>query len=233
MMLSMEDARGRRWGLLTGRGLWRWRMDEYRRFGSHQAFNTWTSSWVRYLQSKDDPSRLQLQYAEEVPLGGRWSISGRLKDASGEWTSAARMHMKLTDAEGDTASYNLLQDGERYYFGIQTRASGIHRFQVTSNLGEETFVQRGQFYVEDEALELQTKGADTALMGQLARQTGGKVFHLDSVQDLQAHFGAQTFEPLIRSRQERRALIDWKIFFFLILLLLATEWGLRRYFGLY
>ena len=80
-------------------------------------------------------------------------------------------------------------------------------------------------------LEQLTVGADTALLGQLSRATGGKTYALSSLNS-ELLRSEMELRPVMEWIEEEKELIHWKTLFFVLLILLAAEWTWRRYLGL-
>lgn len=91
----------------------------------------------------------------------------------------------------------------------------------------------GEFVVRDEQLEALNPTADFNLLRQLSQQTGGQFFTGNQFGDLQKYLLNRQVPDRLRASEELRESINLRWLFFVLLLLLTAEWGLRKYLGGY
>lgn len=233
LMFTVPDRKDRQWAVLTARGLWRWRMQEYRKTENTKVFDEWVSSWVRFLQNDQESGRIQFNALDEVALGGIWELDARVKDASGSWSKESKLSMSIRYTNGQTQELTALQNGESYGFRFRPDEAGRYTFSLQASLGNEDFKQNGSFYVTEISLEALQNGADTTLLYQLAKETNGSHHLLMDVESWSELIDHMDLRPVQEVLEERRELIHWKILFGLMLFLFSLEWGMRRYLGLY
>lgn len=232
LMATLKDQTGMNWAILTARGLWRWRMQEHRVNGNTQAFDAWISAWLRYLQQPEEGGRLQFETQRELALGSVWELTARLKDASNQWSRNAQMNLTVVNPEGKEQKLEGLPQGERYQFRFRPDRAGSYSVQLQAALGAEKFQKKLQFEVLSSTIEEMQLGADTALLAQMAKRTGGQYHPFSDRASIDWRNGLE-LRPILDFREETIELIHWKWLFPLILLFLTAEWALRRYFGIY
>jgi hypothetical protein len=231
LMSSGRGADGRKWVVTSAKGLWRWRFQEYRTFEQTEAFDDWVGSWLRYLKSESSDERWNVDALKEVISGASWKAEVRLRDETGSWSSNARVQAMVTGPDGAQMSLKARTRGHVQYIEQRIEKEGSYSYELTAELGEETFSHRGRFQVSRPEVEQLTSGADTALLGNLSRRTGGKAYALSELTpDLLR--SQMELRPVMEWIEEEKELIHWKSLFFVLLLLLATEWTWRRYLGL-
>jgi hypothetical protein len=87
--------------------------------------------------------------------------------------------------------------------------------------------------VEELNLEGATSKADVFVMKQLANSTGGNFYFLNESEKMtQEVLAREDIKPLEHSSVEMKELIHNKWLFFLIVVLLSTEWVVRKRYGL-
>jgi hypothetical protein len=65
-LLAFNDEAGRKTAALTGEGLWRWQLAEYREFGNHHAVEELLSQTVQYLTANANRQRFRVYAAKNV-----------------------------------------------------------------------------------------------------------------------------------------------------------------------
>ena len=231
LMSSGRGADGRKWVVTTAKGLWRWRFQEYKSSEKTEAFDDWVGSWLRYLKSESSDERWNVDALKNVISGGSWKAEVRLRDQTGSWSSNARVQAVVTGPEGEKMALKARTRGNVQYIEQRMEEEGSYSYELTAELGKETFSYRGRFQVGRPKLEQLTVGADTALLGQLSRATGGKTYALSSLNS-ELLRSEMELRPVMEWIEEEKELIHWKTLFFVLLILLAAEWTWRRYLGL-
>jgi hypothetical protein len=109
----------------------------------------------------------------------------------------------------------------------------VYQYRATARVQNRNEVVTGQFTVREIQLEAITTTADHGLLRKLGNQTGGG-FYLPAQFDQLA--GRLTNNPppdRVQITEDTRELIHLKWLFFVLLLLAAAEWGVRKYQGAY
>ncbi|PAU93793.1 hypothetical protein CK503_08955 [Aliifodinibius salipaludis] len=162
-------------------------------------------------------------------------IEGYLKNERGENESEANITISISSDTLDGRIYSMEnRDNGNYRLHIPPMAEGIYSFEATAQKGERTLgTERGEFSVSASNAEYIDIDRNEQLLRQIARNTGGQYFPFDSVDG----FWNQLEEKGLLDRQEQ---VDTKFFylyqhiswFILVIILLCSEWILRKYLSL-
>jgi hypothetical protein len=87
--------------------------------------------------------------------------------------------------------------------------------------------------VRDLALETLNLTADYGMLRALSQQTGGQFVKADGIELLKDYLLKNKAPDRLDSTEDLSELIQNKWLFFLLLLLAAAEWGVRKYQGSY
>ncbi len=111
---------------------------------------------------------------------------------------------------------------------------GDYTFEAETTLGNQHFTEKGKFSVVKNEIEIQNKQADFEVLYQIAQLSGGQFYPfnnygtlLDSIQG-NKQIAVQQFQQTVQSEW-----INLKSLFFVLIILLATEWFFRKYWGIY
>ena len=231
-LLAVAESSNRKTGVLFGEDIWKWRSQVFINTGTFEDFDNFMSKLVQYLASTQKRDRLSFE-AETVYLenetilitaryfdqnyvfnpGGELEIE--VKNQATEALINAPMLLKNNRFEFETAS---LEPGE-YRFSIREINSGISR--------------NGSFVVLEFNIEQQFTSANLRGMQDLATNNEGRLYFLNSAGELIDELLADnTYVSVQKSREKIIPLVDWKILLLLLVASLATEWFVRKYFGL-
>ena len=75
--------------------------------------------------------------------------------------------------------------------------------------------------------------ADFGLLRKWAASTGGKFYDYNEISSVADDISRQEAQSIIHSDESFNPLINLKLFFFFLLLLISLEWFTRKYLGSY
>ena len=130
---------------------------------------------------------------------------------------------------GHTIAMRDVRDG--LYEGVYTGApAGEYSYSVTAEFdGASVGRETGRFVVEKHSVEWSDIRANSALLGELARATGGASFNMDDADQLLRDWTLR--QTVVEQRWDIRFWGSWEPLFF-IAFLLAAEWLLRKRLGM-
>jgi len=233
MLLSWEDN-GRKVAAFIGDGLWKWRLDEFSTSEKTEIFDETFSKLIQYLSTAEDKRKfrffpIQNEFTDASPV----IFEGQVYNDLFEKIYGNKIDLKLIDDKGKTSTYNytLSPGGERYRVG--GLKEGAYRFTATTEINSKREIVSGQFLVKEQNIEPLNAVADFGLLRKLSKATGGKFYNSNNWNQLVTDFKKTEPKELIHSDESFNPLIHVKWFFYLLLLLISTEWFSRKYLGSY
>jgi hypothetical protein len=225
----------RRIGYITGTGLWRWRLADFSQNGNHETFNDIFGKTVNYLIVKRDNRRLRLFAEAEFLLNEEIRFRAELYNPSLELVNDTDLKLSVTNADNEvTYDYLFSRTEKAYQLNAGRLPSGVYNFLAEAQLGSEKLQFEGSFVVIESSIEGQSLLADHDLLFRLSRLTGGKFFTKEKMLDLPELLKSDQNLTSTSSTTKRYASLSGLAWFFgLILLLITTEWLLRKAYGSY
>ncbi len=155
-----------------------------------------------------------------------WTV----RDAEFQPVVGARLEVLFTDPTGETESVPLLEvltSPGRYRAATTPVREGLHRARLVGETreGEPVPETESAFLVERDRREWRRPQFDEAHLRQIAAETGGRYFPLEDLQDLPEALAANDARE---QKQERTPLWHLPWFYGVLLLLMLSEWTLRR-----
>ena len=241
LVLFQQDLDGRA-GMITGEGLWRWRMYDYEQNNNQDAFNAFISSIVQYLSVKADERQFRVRLEKEQLSGGNHIFSenesvifnAELLNESNELINAPDVALTIRDAEGKEYPFVFSKTADAYSLNAGYFPVGSYTYNAKVNYNKKDFTASGTFTVSPTQLEFETTQANHQLLYSLSQKTGGKLFYPSQMADLtKAIKDKQEIKPVLYSSTRTEPLINLRWLIIPILLLLAIEWGVRKFNGGY
>jgi hypothetical protein len=217
--------------ILLGEGLWRWRLYEYRYTQSHNVIDECIRQTIAMLaaNASDAPLRVELPKYEWSD-GENISLNAYLLNAAGQQINTPDIALRLSDSSGKTQAFSFERNGSGYRLNIGQLPPGSYRYTATAKHEGRELRANGAFIVVSVPLESLETGADFPLLNNLAKNYGGSAVTAAQMASLYDSITRNpNIRPVLESREQHVPLIDWKWYFFLILLVAAAEWLIRKY----
>lgn len=217
--------------IITGEGLWRWRMYEYKNFNNTNVTDECIRQTIAFLSTDNtkDPFRVTLPkyiWSDREAI----TFNAFLRNANNEAVNTPEATIIIKDSTGNTDKYSFERSGSTYRLNIGIRAGGTYTYSASVKYNGKTYTSSGSFVVETIPLELMETGADYNMLYTLAQKNNGAFFPASQMQYVYDSVKTnKNIKPVIETTIESIPLIDRKWFFFLILLFAVAEWLIRKY----
>ncbi|MDE5607286.1 MAG: VWA domain-containing protein [Bacteroidales bacterium] len=229
---------GRRIGVLTGQGLWRWRLWEQTETGNSRLFDALIRQSVRLLAVREEAEALQVQaepfYGQGMPV----EMQASLYDAGGWAVPDADVQAALRDSGGQVYRLAFEPTGGAYRLVADFLPPGPYTYTVSATYGDRTAQRQGYFRVGAASIEQPDLPADRDGMRRLAAHYGGAAYDWDGhdreqLRRIMRQIHRQLTEnaalqPQTHVRTESRPLNQNVWWLLGILALMGAEYALRR-----
>jgi hypothetical protein len=229
-LLAFSDEAGRRIGVLTGEGLWRWQLAEYQNYGNRNAIDELLSQTVQYLTANANRQRFRVYAARNVfDEGENVILNAELYNDALELINTPDMKIELKSTAGKNYSFLFTRTGQSYQLDAGSLPIGEYTYSASTQNGKQEFKASGQFTIKPLNLETRQSAANHSLLSALSKQSGGQMIkpsQLNQLADLIRK--NENIKTVVYEDKHYSDLIDMKWLFVLILLLLSAEWFLRK-----
>ncbi|QOI96418.1 MAG: VWA domain-containing protein [Flammeovirgaceae bacterium] len=233
-LLVVENSETRKTGMMLGEGLWRWRLHEYSKTENTAVFDEFFGKLIQFLSTADDnrkfrcfPVKQQFSETEAVVF------ESQLFNDIFEPVYGNTIDLEITDEQGKRAQYSYITSPGNTRYSLSGLKEGVYRYKAATVVNGARNEVRGQFLVTAQQLELLNLTADFDLLRKLAANTGGRFYPVNRFDELQNELTALEARGILRSNERYRPIINMPVIFMLLVLLVGTEWFLRKYFGGY
>lgn len=229
-----EDGNARK-AVLLGTGLWRWRLFDYLERQNHDRFDELISQITQYLSVKEDKRRFRVTLPKNIfDENEAITLDAELYNDNYELINDPDVRVTITDESGRDYDYTFNRSGRSYTLNAGILPVGNYRYRATTNTGTENLTFNGQFSIQPIQIELVETTANHGLLRLLSDQSGGELVLPSELSRLPADLEARgTVKPVVYQTVRTESALNLKWIFVLLLVLLSTEWFLRRYFGAY
>ena len=233
-LLFFNKRGNSKYGILYGEGIWKWKVNDFVRTGTFDSFTELIQKTTQYLLVKQNKSALHVAFPKRFTKDEDVILNATFYNDAMEAITKPKINLTLTDDKNQKSNFQFGVAGDFYKLSLGKMNPGKYNWTASATYNGKTTRKSGVFVVEDIAIESLDTYANHSLLNQISSKTNGSF-------DLLKNY-KKTIE-LIKKRTDITSvsykdasfndLIDYKILFFLLLLLIATEWFLRRWFGSY
>lgn len=233
-LIATGKLNGQKRGFIFGEGIWRWRLFSYYQNQAHTQFNELVNQLVQYLALRENEDNFIVDYNAIYTEVDDVVLTTEVYNDAFEKIGSKEVSIEIKNGNNET--YNLTFDvqGNNYYLNAGHLPLGDYSFNAEVNIGNELFTETGSFTVVPVNIENTTTQANHTLLYQLAASSGGKFYHPAEVDNLIDELKeTNTLNATTYFQEMVNELINLRWIFFVLLILLTTEWFLRKYWGIY
>ncbi|ADB37424.1 VWA domain-containing protein [Spirosoma linguale] len=233
-LLALNVTSPRKTAVLAGEGLWAWRLEEFALTDKQEVVDELIQKVIQLISVKEDRRKLRVYpIRSEFVAGEKVIFETELYNDIYERLFDKPVHLDITDEKGLTRSYNYTPTEANSRFEISRLPEGAYSFKASVTVNNKAEQSTGQFVVRDLQLEAINTTADHGLLRQLSQQTGGQFYNASQTDALVQTLINRPHPARLTSTEEMNELINWHWLFFVVLTLVAVEWGLRKFYGGY
>ena len=232
-MLSIYNGDERKSAVLSGSGIWKWKLQESGLNGKPALFNELFGKLIQYLATKDDKRNFRVSttaegYFESESVEFNSEVYNELFEKVYDYN----IDLQLTDSNNETVEYNYVNSPAEN-FSINGLSPGVYNFTASTSLGGQRETASGTFAVQKLALEDIDMTANFQLLRNISNNSGGQFYELsesDAAIEALANLNAK---PIVRSNERLNPIIHNPWILLLLIILVSTEWFMRKYNGSY
>jgi len=231
---AMGELKGQKVGILSGEGLWQWRLAEIAQHGDAEAVDALVQKTVQYLAARRDKRQLRVDpVATTFEAGQPIGLSVETYNDAYEQISGKSIQLQLTDEEGNTTPFSFVNSRIPFTFRLPALPEGAYSYTASTEIAGTTHRSTGRFTVRHTELEALNLRADFGLLQRLAQQHNGDFYTSEKLSTFTSSLQENPTLPLIHSREQYAELLRFWWLLGLLVLIATAEWGLRKYFGGY
>ena len=231
-LIAVTQQASSRYAFIAGEGLWRWRLADYQANTTNANFNTLIDKIVVFTALRATNEKFHIDVKNIFGQTESVVFDAQLYNDSYEPVNIPDVELTIRQSGKQGKSYTFNRSATGYTLNVGILLPGAYSYTATTRFNGKSLTATGSFLVEDLQLEALNTVADHSLLGTLAMSTGGEMVTSHQIDQL---------APLLRKRDDMKTLvfsetsyndiINLPIIFILIIVLLATEWVVRKYNG--
>ncbi len=220
--------------VICGEGLWRWKFNEFRQAQNTEVFADLMQKMVQYMASKENRNFFRVFGKTDFKENENILFDAEVYNESYELVNTEKVSMSIKDGEGIVKKFDFTPTSNAYRLDAGRFAVGNYTWEANVTSNGKAHSQTGEFSVSSLNIEMVQSIANHQMLNNLSTESNGKLFYpgeWDKLAD--ALMNSEDIVSTTRSTKETLPLIEYKIIFFLLVLLLGAEWFTRKRMGSY
>jgi len=225
---------GKKTAVITGEGIWRWRIFDYKTNQNHYLFNELINKTVQYLTQRETKEHFKVIAEKIIPENQEVVIKAEVYDKNFELINTGDVKIQITDSAKQVKDYVFEKSGKSYKLNAGKLNSGDYSWKAETVFEGKKYKKEGIFSIVPLNIEDENTLANHNILYKISENTGGKLIYPNETGKLiELIKNNENIVPVAYSEKKTESLINFKIIFFLILALLSGEWFMRKYHGAY
>ncbi|QRR03865.1 VWA domain-containing protein [Dyadobacter sandarakinus] len=220
--------------VLAGEGIWQWRQEEFAQTGSQEVVDNFFQKIIQVLSVREDKRKFRVYpVSNEFDAGEQVIFQTEIYNDIYEPVFGQEVKLDIRDEKGRNRQFAYTHTKENPRFNVSGLSDGVYQYAASATvLGKQERVT-GQFVVRNADLEMNNTTADFGMLRELAKRSGGEFLTAASLSTFLQKLRENRPADRLDSMEDMVELIFMKWLFFVLILLLGVEWGLRKYHGGY
>lgn len=192
------------------------------------------SELVFYLLRSNGLERLEIYEPSEILANESQSWSVNYINQNNEKVKGANLNLNIYNENAKVlASYNLVENKNYYQNFIAGLPSGVYTYAFTAELNGKSIEKSLKVLVKDEGVEQQLTQANHTLLRNLSEKTNGKFYLYNSLNenDIAQMLNINASNEVVY-KNEKKYFTEYWLLWILLVLLLGSEWLIRRQSGM-
>lgn len=220
--------------VITGEGLWRWRIFDYKLNKNHYLFNELINKIIQYLTQRETKEHFKVIAEKIIPENQEVFFKAEVYDENFELNNKGDVKISIVDTLKQVRNYVFEKNGKSYKLNIGKLAIGDYSWKAETGFNGKKYIKEGVFSIVPLNVEFESTTANHNILYKISERTGGKLFYPSQKEKLLKQIqNNQNIVPVSYSEKKTENLINYKILLFLIIFLISVEWFLRKFYGGY
>lgn len=233
-LVYVDESNGQKVAVWLADGMWQWRQQEFAINDNSQVIDAVIANLVKFMSTKTDKRKFKFYPKKnEYTTQERVVFDTEIYNEVYERVYDVEISVKLTDEAGDNKSYTFVPSSNYSVLEIANLKEGIYKYEAVATLGGKDEKVRGSLIVKELKLEEMVQKANFDVLDNMATNSQGHFFTLSEVPEMMNQIDQMNHTGVLHQEEQNLSIINVYWILLLIILLVSSEWFIRKYNGGY
>ena len=234
ILFDTDIKQGVKSGYITGEGIWRWKIYDYKLHKNHILFNELIQKSCQFLSLKIKKDRFKVNVSKINVENKNIVFHAERYNKSYELINESDVKLQITDSAGNSFDYVFDKSRKAYEYDAGKLPPGEYSWLAQTEIDNKQRQKKGIISIREINIEANNTQANHQVLHKISELTGGKMIKIsESEKLLQLLANDDRIKPVSHTEKKSFKITNHKIIFFIILLLMSTEWFIRKFSGSY
>ena len=226
-----DEYNGQKIGVLFGEGFWRWKLKDFRINNNNDLFNEFYNKITQFLLLKEDKSKFRLLYDTEINENQKLIFNAQVYNDNFQLENNEDVRLVLTNSKNQEFEYLFDKVDDKYFLDVGRLDAD--NYSLYAKVDKRNYEKYGDINVKSIQIEKISNVADHQFLYNLSNDSGGKSFSFSDLFLLEEYLNKNQNKTTLTTIEDKlKQLIDFELILLILLLLISTEWFVRKYHGL-
>ena len=233
-LILFNTTGNRKIAVITGEGLWQWRIQDYVQSGNHKLFKEMINKIVQYLSLRVKKERFIVNVNNVFNETESVLFKAEVYNKSYEPVNEEEIRLNIIDKSNKVYKFSFNKYEDAYRFDAGAFPVGDYSYTAETKFDDKLHKVKGNFSVLPIDIEAVNTQANHHLLYRLANENNGKMFYTEQWDEFYNSLSSNKNIVSIETNEEKlMEMINLKWIFFILLAFISLEWFFRRYNGGY
>ncbi len=233
-LITFYNKIGVKSGVISGEGLWLWRIQDILLFNNSDAVDAFLSKAVMFLIADTDKRQFKVNSKGEYDSRQDVILNAELYNAALELDNSVDVQLTLTNENNEKFNFIFSPYDDYYMLNLNRLPVGVYNYKASGKLGNNNYYSAGEFIVQQLDNESRNLRADHRMLSRLAGEHDGAMYYPDQLDELLADIvSLDSMTSKVHYEDKFIGLNSILYVMIILVFLLSVEWFLRKYFGSY
>jgi len=220
-------------GIIAGENIWRWRLYNFFQRSNYDAFDEIINKIFQFLIVKDDKSLFKIKVNPAIKENESVHFEAEVYNATHELINEPDLNITIYNPDKKAFPFVFSKSENAYYLNAGYFPPGNYTYTANVRVGNSTYNKNGSFMIVTVNLESINLIADHNLLFRLASSHDGIMVPPDKMDSLvKIISGRDDVHSVSYLTYRTSEMIGFLWIFGIIMLLMTTEWAIRKRNGL-
>lgn len=232
---ALQNLNGKKSAITFGEGLWKWKLYDFLENKNHNAFKEIVNKTLQFLAVKDDKRKFRVIQEKDVFADNEGiRLEAELYNETYQLINEPEVTIIIKNSDEKEYPFTFKKSKQAYELNIPGFGEGNYEYTAKTQWAGKDYSYSGKFSIQATQLEAFQTEANHQILYQLAEETKGGFYEVSNLGQIADNISQDNrIKPSSFDVEENQSILNYKFLFFLILLLLTFEWGMRKYLGAY
>ncbi len=228
LILFSQNA-AKKIGLITGEGIWLWRMANYKANESHTQFDNLLSKFIQLQSARKINELFKINVKKVLPDGEAIVFNAELYNSAIELINEPDVVLKLINSNNKSYNYTFNKDANTYKLVIPSLVPDDYTYEANTIYNGKAYKAKGKITITAQRIEDNVSKCNYDLLDKIAKKQGGATLLAKDILQLdELLIKKENIQSKSYLDKQINDLIHYPWIFVLLLALLSIEWFLRK-----